>query len=302
MLNWGLSKKVLVEFRAGRMIMDVNTSLIKPDTRKGLIQLVKIGEKAHFLWKDRTTYVVEEYFPIPEQRGAIEVSWVRQCTTGRVFLIEMEEHFSSGSRSSGGNKRQCVGQKKKLFFWLQEPPNAEREYECYTKLKFYIGDTSPAEEFEDFKLKFPQSKTTTTTTTTSSDVPLSTKYSVEDLDSICKKLVQENETKSPPRSPSKPLKEDGDEIDQINFTVQGIDIQQEPSEEEIWNKLEKAETDFNERNSKKRKLHTSSSDSESEQSSPPPISNSSVELVDATSTKIAIVNRKKNALQSYEKN
>ena len=37
---------------------------------------------------------------------------------------------------------------------MQEPPNSERDYESYSKLKFYLGDTTKVEEFEDFKLGY----------------------------------------------------------------------------------------------------------------------------------------------------
>lgn len=120
----------------------------------------------------------------------------------------------------------------------------------------YIGDITPAEEFEEFKVHLPHSSTPKTVSETSK---------LEDLDSICKQIAQ---TKPPPKSPRK---REEDELDQINLNVQGIDIQREPSEEEvsnecsyishifqIWNKLEQAETAYNERISKKRKLSSSS--------------------------------------------
>ncbi len=54
------------------------------------------------------------------------------------------------------------------------------------------------------------------------------KYSVEDLDKMCQKIADESKLPSPTKA-----KTEEDELDQINVNVQGIDIQREPSEEEV---------------------------------------------------------------------
>ena len=64
----------------------------------------------HFKWKDRGTGVVEDDLIIfPDD---IEFVRVKQCTTGRVFVLK----FKSSSR--------------RMFFWMQEPKEDKDEEYC----------------------------------------------------------------------------------------------------------------------------------------------------------------------------
>lgn len=103
--------KALVEFRAGKMTTATGSSLVSPDRRKGLIQIEQGDDQLmHFKWKDRGTGVVEDDLIIfPDD---IEFVRVKQCTTGRVFVLK----FKSSSR--------------RMFFWMQEPKEDKDEEFC----------------------------------------------------------------------------------------------------------------------------------------------------------------------------
>ena len=90
---------------------NLGSNLVSPDRRKGLIQ-VEQGEDQlmHFKWKDRGTGVIEDDLIIfPDD---IEFVRVKQCTTGRVFVLK----FKSSSR--------------RMFFWMQEPKEDKDEEYC----------------------------------------------------------------------------------------------------------------------------------------------------------------------------
>ena len=96
------------------MIYHVNfpgSNLVSPDRRKGLIQIEQGDDQLmHFKWKDRGTGVVEDDLIIfPDD---IEFVRVKQCTTGRVFVLK----FKSSSR--------------RMFFWMQEPKEDKDEEYC----------------------------------------------------------------------------------------------------------------------------------------------------------------------------
>jgi len=103
--------KAMVEFRAGKMTTQAGSNLVSPDKRKGLIQIEQGEDQLmHFKWKDRGTGVVEDDLIIfPDD---IEFVRVKQCTTGRVFVLK----FKSSSR--------------RMFFWMQEPKEDKDEEYC----------------------------------------------------------------------------------------------------------------------------------------------------------------------------
>jgi len=103
--------KAVVEFRAGKMTTQTGSNLVSPDKRKGLIQIEQGEDQLmHFKWKDRGTGVVEDDLIIfPDD---IEFVRVKQCTTGRVFVLK----FKSSSR--------------RMFFWMQEPKEDKDEEYC----------------------------------------------------------------------------------------------------------------------------------------------------------------------------
>ncbi|KZV49020.1 hypothetical protein F511_09616 [Dorcoceras hygrometricum] len=96
-------QEVLLEFRAGKMLMDGNRVI--PDTRKGLVRIGR-GEEGlvHFQWIDRSLNIVEE---------------VNQ-SSGRVFIL----NFHTDDRKS--------------FFWMQEP-KAENDTQLCSSVNFYLN-------------------------------------------------------------------------------------------------------------------------------------------------------------------
>lgn len=100
----------LVEFRAGKLnLRDAN--MVHPDKRKGLLYIHQSDDMLmHFCWKDRNSGTVEEDLIIfPDDTEFLKV---KECTTGRVFLLK----FKSTSR--------------KLFFWMQEPKTEKDDELC----------------------------------------------------------------------------------------------------------------------------------------------------------------------------
>lgn len=99
----------LVEFKAGKM--EMKERKVHPIKRQGMVFLRQSPDDnlMHFCWKDRQTGAVEDdliLFP-----DDCEFSRVKECTTGRVFVLKM--------KSSN----------KKMFFWMQEAkPDKDEEY------------------------------------------------------------------------------------------------------------------------------------------------------------------------------
>ena len=96
---WVTSTKTLVEFRVGRMVKE--NKYVVPCREKGLLRVVKIGEKLiQARWIDRTTSIIEhvsqkfwsdltdyfKYFDIPIQKGKVEITWLHQCSTGKLHI------------------------------------------------------------------------------------------------------------------------------------------------------------------------------------------------------------------------
>merc|ERR1719220_912170 len=92
--------------------MASGTKLVTPDKRKGMVQIEKGNDNLmHFKWKDRGTGTVEDDLIIfPDD---IEYTRVKQCTTGRVYVLKFK---SSPSR--------------RMFFWMQEPKEDKDEENC----------------------------------------------------------------------------------------------------------------------------------------------------------------------------
>ncbi|KAK2192539.1 hypothetical protein NP493_28g06043 [Ridgeia piscesae] len=88
--------------------MYMKGKMVHPDKRKGQVYVYQSDDSLmHFCWKDRTKGTVEDDLIIfPED---VEFKHVKQCTTGRVYLLK----FKSSSR--------------KMFFWLQEPKSDKDE-------------------------------------------------------------------------------------------------------------------------------------------------------------------------------
>lgn len=121
------SSKPLVEFRAGKMTMEIGTSMVIPDKRKGLVQIQKTKDRLmHLVWQDRVTGEIEDDLIIfPHE---IEFTRVTQCTTGRVYVLK----FKSSSR--------------RMFFWMQEPKTNRDDDFCRKVNAFF--NNPPIEEHE----------------------------------------------------------------------------------------------------------------------------------------------------------
>jgi len=103
--------KSLVEFRAGKMNLNLSTKMVSPDKRKGLLSVLQSDDQLmHLQWKDRTSGTVEDDLIIfPDD---VEFKAVPACTTGRVFVLKFKT----------SNKR--------MFFWMQEPKADKDEEFC----------------------------------------------------------------------------------------------------------------------------------------------------------------------------
>jgi len=103
--------KGLVEFRAGKMNLNLTTKMVSPDKRKGMLTVLQSDDQLmHLQWKDRTTGTIEDDLIIfPED---VEFKPVPACTTGRVFVLKFKT----------SNKR--------MFFWMQEPKADKDEEFC----------------------------------------------------------------------------------------------------------------------------------------------------------------------------
>merc|ERR1711936_1366572 len=103
--------KSLVEFRAGKMNLNLSTKMVSPDKRKGLLSVLQSDDQLmHPQWKDRTSGTIEDDLIIfPDD---VEFKAVPACTTGRVFVLKFKT----------SNKR--------MFFWMQEPKSDKDEEFC----------------------------------------------------------------------------------------------------------------------------------------------------------------------------
>jgi hypothetical protein len=118
-------KDILVEFKAGQMIKESSSKMVRPDKRRGLVQVKKGNDDLiHFVWKDRTTGQVEhDLILFPDDAVIRKVKEAQ----GRVLLLD----FKTSDR--------------KLFFWMQEP-SAEKDDEYLEKMNKYFTEGAPAEE------------------------------------------------------------------------------------------------------------------------------------------------------------
>ncbi|XP_044753984.1 proteasomal ubiquitin receptor ADRM1 homolog [Coccinella septempunctata] len=99
----------IVEMRAGKMYRQ--GTWVYPDKRKGSLYIYRNSDDLmHFCWRDRTTFAVEDDFIIFP--GDCTYTKVKQCTTGRVYVLRFE---SSTVR---------------MFYWLQEPKTDKDDEHC----------------------------------------------------------------------------------------------------------------------------------------------------------------------------
>jgi hypothetical protein len=116
--------KPLLEFKAGKMNKEGN--LVKPDTRKGLIQITVEENILHFKWKERTANRAEDdllLFP-----GDATFKKVEKVKDGRVYMLE----FTNGDRQ--------------MFFWMQEP-KIDKDEEYCTKINEYLRNPPQSNQY-----------------------------------------------------------------------------------------------------------------------------------------------------------
>ncbi|GER48004.1 proteasomal ubiquitin receptor ADRM1 [Striga asiatica] len=121
-------QEVLLEFRAGKMIMD--ESIVSPDSRKGLVRIGR-GEEGlvHFQWIDRSLNVIEDDQIVFPDEAVFE----KVCqSSGRVYILK----FRTDNR--------------KFFFWMQEP-KAENDTQLCNSVNFHLNQPLelPGEEEPD---------------------------------------------------------------------------------------------------------------------------------------------------------
>lgn len=130
-------QEVLLEFRAGKMLMDGNRVI--PDTRKGLIRIGRGGEGlVHFQWVDRSLNIVEDDQIVFAEEAVFEK--VIQ-SPGRVFILK----FHTDDRKS--------------FFWMQEP-KAENDTQLCSSVNLYLNQPLelPGEEEPDVSVPVQSSE------------------------------------------------------------------------------------------------------------------------------------------------
>merc|ERR1711936_1431363 len=117
--------KSLVEFRAGKMNLNLSTKMVSPDKRKGLLSVLQSDDQLmHLQWKDRTSGTIEDDLIIfPDD---VEFKAVPACTTGRVFVLKFKT----------SNKR--------MFFWMQEP-KADKDEELCKKVNENFNNLGDSE-------------------------------------------------------------------------------------------------------------------------------------------------------------
>ncbi|KAG4304500.1 hypothetical protein PORY_002210 [Pneumocystis oryctolagi] len=133
----------IVSFKAGKMVRDGNSCLVKPDTRKGMV-FMKVGQDdlVHFCWKDRITNVIEDDLIIfPDEA---EFFRVKESPEGRVFALR----FKSSMQIH--------------FFWMQEFKNDKDQY-YLDKINDVIkshtaSDISDTNEDTNLKTEIPLSE------------------------------------------------------------------------------------------------------------------------------------------------
>ncbi|PIN04944.1 Cell membrane glycoprotein [Handroanthus impetiginosus] len=130
-------QEVLLEFRAGKMLMD-GTSVL-PDSRKGLVRIGR-GEEGlvHFQWLDRSLNIVEDDQIVFPDEAVFEK--VNQ-SSARVYILK----FHTDDR--------------KFFFWMQEP-KADNDTQLCNSVNFYLNQPLelPGEEEPDASVPLQSSE------------------------------------------------------------------------------------------------------------------------------------------------
>ncbi|CCJ30694.1 unnamed protein product [Pneumocystis jirovecii] len=130
-------EEYIVSFKAGKMIREGNSTLVKADTRKGMV-FMKVGhdDLVHFCWKDRTTGVVEDDFIIfPDEA---KIFRIKECPGNRVFALR----FKSSMQVH--------------FFWMQDLKSDKDQYyldKINEIIKNHVMDDVLDSDEQDISLK-----------------------------------------------------------------------------------------------------------------------------------------------------
>jgi len=111
---------IVLAFKAGRAFRREGTNIVEPSPTKGAIYLTN-GEDGllHFIWKNRTTNIVEEDLILfPSDASFVKVS---QSSSGRVYVLK----FSSSNQ--------------RHFFWMQDAAT-NRDHEFSENLDGMLQD------------------------------------------------------------------------------------------------------------------------------------------------------------------
>lgn len=117
-------QEIMLEFRAG--IMSRQGTLVVPDTRRGLVRVVRGDEGLlHFQWLVRTSNVAEiDHIVFPDEAVFEKV----QETNERVYILKFKEDD------------------RKLLFWMQEP-KADGDSQICSSVNYFIN--RPMEEGDE---------------------------------------------------------------------------------------------------------------------------------------------------------
>lgn len=108
-----------VQFRAGKLLREGDTKLVKPDPRQGMVMMdVGADHLTRFYWKDVKNNVIEDDLIVFPQEAIFEK--VAESSQ-RVYVLK----FNSSSQ--------------RLFFWMQDPKD-EKDAENVARINQIIND------------------------------------------------------------------------------------------------------------------------------------------------------------------
>lgn len=112
-------RRPLVQFRAGKMTY--RDGMVYPEATLGLVTVVQGSGMVDVIWTGSGK--PDEMSVIT--RGSAQFNRVDKCTTGRVFVLQLN--------GSSTNPSQC------RFFWMQDP-NEDKDADVLRKVRAAIGD------------------------------------------------------------------------------------------------------------------------------------------------------------------
>jgi hypothetical protein len=136
--------------------MDLKGNILDPCIGKGNVEVLKIDNALHFRWIDSQTNIIEQVTSLPKC-AHLHPAFFSPLSEGKnrnnLATSMLHRYFPISTRVTSVGRALAIElhstyfESQKYFFWMQEPANIENDYEIYSKLKFYLGDTNPPEEF-----------------------------------------------------------------------------------------------------------------------------------------------------------